>query len=309
MHFNLKEVSLQKLLKNLYFLARQDVKERLIEQRLAQTYNSILIHSAIDAAYRQQYAPEIERLKGIGQCTLYPSQDIHLREVEAAMDGARRMPYVMHNGKRLYYPKSYTVAEAIHAYHNIVDSDGILGTSSPGTPHQYQDETYRLNDGDVVVDVGCAEALFALDNIERVSKAILIECNAEWLTALRATFAPYSDKVEIVNRLVTNHDSRSTIRLSTLLQGETRPVFIKMDIEGYEVATVQSAAQFLSGMANVTLACCTYHNSADGEQLAAIFDAIGYEHRFSDGYMIFARYDQPRFPFFRHAVIRARKRK
>lgn len=161
MHINLKEISVQKLLKNLYFLARQDVKERLIEQRLAQTYNSILIHSAVDPAYRQQYAPEIERLKSIGQCTLYPSQEIHLRKVEAAMDSERRMPYVMHNGKRLYYPKSYTLAEAIHAYHNIVDCDGILGTTSPGTPHQYQDETHRVNDGDVVVDVGCAEALLA----------------------------------------------------------------------------------------------------------------------------------------------------
>ncbi|MBR6370039.1 MAG: hypothetical protein IKS24_03045 [Bacteroidaceae bacterium] len=54
--------------------------------------------------------------------------------------------------------------------------------------------------------------------------------------------------------------------------------------------------------------CCTYHRNGDAETLAHIFDDIGYNYRFSNGYMLFARYDMPQYPFFRRGVIRARKK-
>lgn len=294
-------------LKNMLYLTKNDVKEQLIEQRLNGTFNSILSYSMADPEYNSKYAAQIAHLKQLGRTTLYPAQEITFRKVESGKDKKLNMPYVIHNGKKLYYPKSYSVKDAELSYHYIVDCDRILGTDTPGSPHQYQDNVFRLNKGDLLVDVGCAEALFALDNIDMVSKAILIECSSEWIKALKATFAPYKDKVQIVNKLVTDHDSRSTVKLATLLENETSPAFIKMDIEGFEVATVRSATEFLSQRADITLACCTYHKSADADSLERLFTEIGYRYTFSDGYMLFARYDQPAYPYFRHGLIRARK--
>ena len=41
------------------------------------------------------------------------------------------------------------------------------------------------------------------------------------------------------------------------------------------------------------------------EILEQLFQQVGYRYEFSKGYMLFARYDQPAAPYFRHGVIRA----
>lgn len=309
MNSHLAGFDLRLFLKNMLFFSKNDVKEQLIEQRLMETFNTILSYSESDPQFRMQYSNEIDYLKHLGHYSLHPSQRvISSNKTEAIMDKKLGMPYITHKGRRLYYPKSYTLKDAENAYHNIVETDGILGTDIPGVAHQYQDETYRINIGDILLDVGCAEALFTLDNIDLVSKAILIECNSEWITALKATFAPFNNKVKIINKMVKDHNSRNTIKLSSLLNCESHPVFIKMDIEGLEVTTIKTASEFLCSRSDITISCCTYHRNGDAETLAHIFDDIGYNYRFSNGYMLFARYDMPQYPFFRRGVIRARKK-
>ena len=43
----------------------------------------------------------------------------------------------------------------------------------------------------------------------------------------------------------------------------------------------------------------------DAATLEQLFQQVGYRYEFSKGYMLFARYDQPAAPYFRHGVIRA----
>ena len=65
---------------------------------------------------------------------------------------------------------------------------------------------------------------------------------------------------------------------------------------------------FLSGRDNIVISCCTYHNNEDGALIEKIYEEIDYKYEYSSGYMLFARYDTPTYPFFRHGVIRARKK-
>jgi hypothetical protein len=310
MKYYINEFSPKDFCMNLYFLMRMNIKEMLIEQRQATVFNGILAAAAISKEYAEKYKKEIQHLLETGGFTFYPSRQIakyDASQIEGGLDNSNGLPFVMHHGKRLYYPKNYSVEKAKKTYYEIATYDAILGKEANGSAHQYQSENYFLPKGGVIVDVGCAEALFALDNMETADKAILIERNQDWIKALQATFAPYGDKVKIVNKLVSGEDTKSTITLQTLIGQEDKPVFVKMDIEGYEVETIRSARKLLEQKANITLSCCTYHNNNDAAQLENLFNEMGYTIEYSDGYMLFTRYDQPKYPFFRHGLIRAKK--
>ena len=301
-----EEISLRTIGMNVYYLLRKNLKETLIAQRQDLTYQSILVRSQMSEEYRREYQREISRLLALGRFTVYPSQDDMTVEVESGFDDSLRLPYVIHKGKHLYFPRKYSVAQAVEAYKGYICGDRLLGRGEDIAPHQYQSKDFQVHDGDVVVDVGCAEALFSLDVIEQASKVYLIERDGIWKAPLRATFAPYKDKTVFVQKLVSDKDSRTTVSLPSLLKCEpSSPLFIKMDIEGYEPKVVRTLLPLLRERDGITLSCCTYHNNEDAATLEQLFLQVGYRYEFSKGYMLFARYDQPAAPYFRHGVIRA----
>lgn len=301
-----EEVSLRTIGMNFYYLLRKNLKETLIAQRQDLTYQSILVRSQLSEEYRREYQREISRMLALGRFTVYPSQEDMTVEVESGFDDSLRLPYVIHKGKHLYFPRKYSVAQAVVAYKGYICGDRLLGKGEDFAPHQYQSKDFQVHDGDVVVDVGCAEALFSLDVIEQASKVYLIERDGIWKAPLRATFAQYKDKAVFVQKLVSDKDSRTTVSLPSLLKCESSsPLFIKMDIEGYEPKVVRSLLPLLRERDGITLSCCTYHNNEDAATLEQLFQQVGYRYEFSKGYMLFARYDQPAAPYFRHGVIRA----
>lgn len=301
-----EEVSLRTIGMNVYYLLRKNLKETLIAQRQDLTYQSILVRSQLSEEYRREYQREISRLLALGRFTVYPSQDDMTVEVESGFDDSLRLPYVIHKGKHLYFPRKYSVAQAVEAYKGYICGDRLLGKGEDIAPHQYQSKEFQVHDGDVVVDVGCAEALFSLDVIEQASKVYLIERDGIWKAPLLATFAPYKDKAVFVQKLVSDKDSRTTVSLPSLLKCElSSPLFIKMDIEGYEPKVVRTLLPLLRERDGITLSCCTYHNNEDAATLEQLFQQVGYRYEFSKGYMLFVRYDQPAAPYFRHGVIRA----
>ena len=301
-----EEINLRTIGMNVYYLLRKNLKETLIAQRQDLTYQSILVRSQLSEEYRREYQREISRLLALGRFTVYPSQEDMTVEVESGFDDSLRLPYVIHKGKHLYFPRKYSVAQAVVAYKGYICGDRLLGRGEDIAPHQYQSKDFQVHDGDVVVDVGCAEALFSLDVIEQASKVYLIERDGIWKAPLRATFAPYKDKTVFVQKLVSDKDSRTTVSLPSLLKCElSSPLFIKMDIEGYEPKVVRTLLPLLRERDGITLSCCTYHNNEDAATLEQLFLQVGYRYEFSKGYMLFARYDQPAAPYFRHGVIRA----
>ena len=229
-------------------------------------------------------------------------------ELQAKMDRRLKLPYVVHRGKRLYYPADYSLEACIWAYRFLIEQDQILkGGCLEKAPHCYQSEQFKVENGDVLLDGGAAEGLFALDLIDTVSYAYIVEADAKWLPALKATFAPYSDKVKIVNKFLSDVVDESNTTIAELLSERKGSCFVKMDIEGAEPKVIKGSLEFLRSRNDIKLSCCSYHYNDDAIELATLFDEIGYQHEFSEGWFFFACYDMPKPPYFRHALIRAFK--
>ena len=302
------KLSFRKFARNLYTLFTYDLT-LLLEARERLVIESM--HRFYDGSDSEQYRDELEYVFQHG-LQVFPYESLKsLESVECGYDRHLRMPYVVHNKKRLYFPKDYSVEKVERQYRHYIEKENLLcGNYTKKMPHCYQTEEFKVNEGDVFVDVGAAEGLVALDVIDRASKVYIIESERRWIKALRATFEPYKDKCVIIQNLVTDIDGRNSVTLEHLLKDETsRPVFVKMDIEGFENKVIGSSKDFLSRRDNIKLACCTYHQDEDARTLELLFSQLGYHYEFSDGWMLFSKYDKSLLkpPFFRHGIIRAWK--
>ncbi|MBP5319345.1 MAG: FkbM family methyltransferase [Kiritimatiellae bacterium] len=227
------------------------------------------------------------------------------KPVESGRDGGCGLPYAVHNGKRLYFPKHFTPEQAAETYRSYIEIEGIVGEGHLAkSPHRYHSGTHRVEPGDVVVDVGCSEGLFALDTVETAKRCYLFESEPVWQRPLRETFKPYAEKVTIVNRFVGD-GSGGSVRLDEILGKDTAETFfIKMDIEGNERTVLAASRDFLTAN-RVKLSCCVYHRQDDEAFITAFLKAAGFEVAFSEGYMLPA-INGIHFPFFRRGVAYAR---
>ena len=257
-----------------------------------------------------KYGEEIKYIKENGICYIPYYSKNQMEPFEKGIDPVLNLPYVIHKGKRLYFPQSYSLDYCAAMYEGYISKECLLGNDYiEKAPHQYLTESFRVDPNTVLVDVGSAEALLSLDSIEVVDKVFLIEADSIWIPALKATFSDYKEKVEIINKYVSGKDSESTITLKSILKNENKNknIFIKMDIEGAEIEAIEGSKDFLSHMSNIKIASCTYHNQGDAEALESLYKEMGYKYEYSDGYMLFPVDKNQSPPFFRHGVIRGWK--
>jgi len=154
-------------------------------------------------------------------------------------DAGCRMSYVLHEGKRIYFPRGWN-ARRVRKYYR-----GILTEQDPTSPHCYENGDFCVHDGDIVADAGAAEGIFALSVIEKALVVYLFECEEEWIEPLEKTFEPWKEKVQIVKKYISDVDNSDCTSLDTFLAG--RPInFIKADIEGAEIALLRGAKELLS---------------------------------------------------------------
>lgn len=281
----------------------RDVKERTDLLGLMEYY-------ACHEQEARHYAKELEFLRSCWNYCNFPyypdNQNI---AVETGFDVALGLPFVVHKNKKLYFPKGFSKDDAAGVYLNYLQVEKLLGVEdAEGTPHQYQSPNVQVEEGDVVFDIGAAEGLFALDQIDKASRVVIVESASQWREPLRHTFAPYGEKVAIVEKLVSAVDTDGTVSLGKLLlETDFSSAFIKMDIEGCELSSLMSAADALRDKSGIKMAVASYHRQHDAYELGKLFDSLGYSTEFSNGYMLFNSYDVPEPPFFRKGILRAKK--
>jgi hypothetical protein len=83
--------------------------------------------------------------------------------------------------------------------------------------------------------------------------------------------------------------------------------FIKADIEGAEVDMLNGSKSLLENKKDLTLLLCTYHKHSDGIVIKNLLENKGFKTEYSNGYMLFI-YDHLEPPFFRRALIRAKRK-
>lgn len=291
-------------------ISRLEEMACVLDQRMTAKYHYL---NLLDYYERHQeearsYQKELDYLQRYGEYCCFPYKPAAILEhVVTGIDPESHLPYVTHKNKKLFFKANHTLTDVLDLYQNYIQTERLLDSEeTEDTPHQYQSPRVYVSDGDVVFDIGAAEGLFALDQLERASHVIIVESDPEWIIPLKQTFAPYKDKVTIIQKFVSDTDTDTTITLEKILSHiDYRSAFIKMDIEGYELKSLTAAESALRRGKGIKFSIASYHKQHDAEEMKSFFDNIGYYSELSNGYMLFHSYDTPAPPYFRKGIIRA----
>ena len=262
----------------------------------------LLFYFFLHPGVRKKYIDEIEFIRDESIDTysyIFPYPfilDYSLKDIAVFKDDNLALYYVLHGIKKLYFSKKFDTIEKVKIayYCALIEQDNK-------SPHRYLDESFDIKQDDVVLDVGAAEGLLGLVNIEKIKKLYVFEVDNDWVDALKATFEPWKEKVEIVHKYVSDFNTDSNISLDAFLN-EKRINLIKIDVEGVEKRILSGACKTLSKTEKVIV--CTYHNHYDEDIFKDLLFSYGFNISYSSGYMLFIlKKLYP--PYFRKGLIRA----
>lgn len=232
----------------------------------------------------------------------YPFQiKYNRKDIKVYTDDALNLKYILFDEKRLYFRRKSSIKEIIRNYNYLLIEQDI------NSPHRYLTDEFKPGSDEIFVDVGAAEGNLTLLVIEKVSKAYLFETDEDWIEALRATFAPWKDKVEIINKFVSNKDDEKHISLDQFFRDKEQVDFVKIDAEGAEAEILAGCGTILSSGRQLKIAICCYHKPYDAVEFNEFFRTRGFSVSFSDGFMIFNEPGSFSPPYLRRGVLRAEK--
>lgn len=232
----------------------------------------------------------------------YEFQDEYSADkIEVFYDSEKRLSYVLLDGKKLYFKKRWGKKKIQYLYNLLSKEQDVR------SPHRYLTEQFRFGQDEILVDVGAAEGNFALSVVEKASRIILFEADKEWIEPLKATFEPWKEKVEIVNKYVGNINDAKNTTLDNYLKNSEKEIFLKIDVEGAESSLLSGSKRILSEQKSMKIAICTYHKQDDEKEFKMLLTEKGFKTTHSDGYMLFFYDKQLKAPYFRRGLLRAEK--
>jgi hypothetical protein len=230
----------------------------------------------------------------------YPFHNDYSEEkIEVFLDKEKGMRYVLQEGKRLYFKKRWGEKRVRRAYSDLSREQDLK------SPHRYLTDRFGLDSSDVLADIGAAEGNFSLAVIEKVKKIYLFEYDREWDEALRATFAPWADKVEIINKYAADYNDASHVSLDDFYDLKKDMTFLKIDVDGAEEMVLKGCSRILNSGNHLKIALCTYHKHNDEEDFTALLKKHGFSVTPSAGYMINYYDKKIKSPWIRRGLIRA----
>lgn len=193
-----------------------------------------------------------------------------------AQDGD--MEFLEIGGLQLYWPQEYERRVLSGSYCEIFAPPMI-------NPHAYQENEVRLQPGDWVIDAGACEGFFTFLALQRGANVLMIEPVPRLAAALARTFAPEIEtgRVKMIRAGLgaSPGESRLSIDPASIIVSkidasgkEIVPIvsldqilsdgfipridFVKMDIEGFEIAAMKGATRILKEHAPI-LSIAVYH--------------------------------------------------
>lgn len=210
----------------------------------------------------------------------YPFRNRYLScKVKVLKDKDNDLFFINHEGNKLYFKRALTKREIVDLYRCLCTEQ------DKNSPHCYsfKDDSF-FNEN--VADIGAAEGIWGLSVIKDVNKLYLFECDEGWIEALKLTFAPWKEKVSIVNKYVSDKTERNMIRLDDFFYHEGLALsVIKADIEGAEVLMLKGAEKMIQEGVLKKIIVCTYHHPND-EMIISSLLSENYDITKSKGYML-----------------------
>lgn len=222
-------------------------------------------------------------------------------KIEVVYDKERGMRYVLHKGERLYFRKRWNEKRIKRAYSDL------LREQDNDSPHRYLTGTFTVGENDVIADIGAAEGNFSLEVIDKVKKIYIFEHNKYWIEALKATFAPWPEKVEIIGKYVSDINVINHIKLDTFFEDRKDITFLKIDVDGAEAIVLNSCKDIFKSDRPLKVVLCTYHKNNDEKVFTELLKNQGFIVKPSKGYMINYYDKKLETPYFRRGLIRAEK--
>lgn len=208
---------------------------------------------------------------------------------------------VKHNSQIIYFKKQ-TTRQANFNYYK-----GLLKEQLPNSPHRYLSDFFQISEDAIIVDVGAAEGNFSMSLVNKVKKIYIFEANPDWIEALKISFEPYKEKVEIIHKFVSNSTYGESVALDDFFEGKQPPTFIKLDVEGNEDIVLGGASNLLLSE-SLQVAICTYHKHGDDKKYKDFFHQRGFLTEYSLRHMLFFEdFKNWQIPYFRKGVLRAKK--
>ena len=221
--------------------------------------------------------------------------------IEVMDDKDKGLRYVMLDGKKLYFKRRWSKKRIRHSFNELTKEQ------DPQSPHRYLNDKFKVEEGEVLVDIGVAEGNFALGAVEKASRLVLFETDVEWIEALNATFEPWKDKVLIANKFVSDTTDSSSTKLDDFIGRDEKITFLKIDVDGAESRLLNGCKRILSEQKPLKVAICTYHKQQDEEEFNSLLIRNGFATSHSNGYILFYYDKKLRAPYLRRGLIRATK--
>jgi predicted RNA methylase len=275
--------------------ARQNKKHKAVSKIIAS-----FLTDELSVSFDAEKAEVLEGVKS-GLSLMFPyefTKKYRMEKIQVYADGKSK--YVLHENKKMYFPDDWD-KERIQGYYTC-----LLIEQDPDSPHRYETDSFCVQNGDVIADLGAAEGIWALSNVEKAKKIYLFECDEKWIKALQKTFEPWTEKVQVVNKFVSDASGDNTVTIDDFFDGGEVNM-MKADIEGAEAAFLAGAEKTLSNSKKLKLAICTYHKHNDAADFEKLLRAKNFSVDFSKGYMILELNKDLAPPYVRRGVMRAKK--
>ena len=211
------------------------------------------------------------------------------------------LPYVLHNKNKLYFPKNFSENKIRKLYLGLIVEQHIK------SPHCYTQNNFPVPKGSTLVDIGCADGMFSLDQIDNIDQLVLFETREYWIEALNKTFKPWSNKVDIVNAYVSDVNDENNITLDSYSFKKSDHFYLKIDVEGAEARVLAGAEKFLKEQKSIQIAIATYHFENDFKMIETTLSKYSFDTRPTDGYILFYYDSSIKSPFLRHCILQGEK--
>lgn len=110
--------------------------------------------------------------------------------IEVHFDKDLQMCYVMHHGRKAYFPRGEEEKIVRLIYRFSIEDDDVMGIGyRQRSPHAYQSERFHIEEGDVLIDAGGGRGFSILDVIDavvdEVTDKVTMDLEGEELEVLR----------------------------------------------------------------------------------------------------------------------------
>jgi hypothetical protein len=274
---------------------RKKIDSRRLKARIFDYYSKLTEPLAEDIEAALEYL----RTRPLVMFPHYFQDHYKSDRVEVFYDHENKLPYALLDMKKLYFKRRLSKRRIQKIFNEL------LKEQDTQSPHCYETINFKVENKDVLVDIGAAEGNFSLSVVEKASRIIIFEGDKEWIEPLKATFSPWKNKVTIVNKFVGDTVDSNFTTLDDYFSDTDKISFLKIDVEGAESQLLNGCKRILQSQIPLKIAICTYHKPEDELEFNSLLRHHRFETTHSDGYVLLYRDRNIKAPFFRRGMIRA----